>query len=388
MPFGIDSTGYNLKTIDDILASIRTRQQALFGAAFAAQLDTSVVGQLNGVFANEMADLWLLGQSVWRSRYPSTATGVSLDLVAQETGATRLPATSSTVTLTFSGSNGTIVPVGTVVAVDGSGAQFQTTEAGTISGGTVDLEAEALETGAVLAPAGTLTVMVSAIAGVTSVTNALDAELGTDIETDAAFRLRRSQLLRQSGSGTVAAIRADVRAVEDVDEVYVYNNPTSSTSVDGLPPHSFEVVVRGGADADIRQAIFDSQPAGIESYGTTSGTVTDEQGDSQTVKFTRPTDVDMWVDVEVVIDSANFPTDGDDQIKQAIVDYWESSDQRIGKDVVVNAFYGSIYAIPGVSQVTVLEIDDINPPVNTTTTAITSRQIAVFDTSRITVTHV
>jgi uncharacterized phage protein gp47/JayE len=240
----------------------------------------------------------------------------------------------------------------------------------------------------VLAPAGTLTVMVSAIAGVTSVTNALDAELGTDIETDAAFRLRRSQLLRQSGSGTVAAIRADVRAVEDVDEVYVYNNPTSSTSVDGLPPHSFEVVVRGGADADIRQAIFDSQPAGIESYGTTSGTVTDEQGDSQTVKFTRPTDVDMWVDVEVVIDSANFPTDGDDQIKQAIVDYWESSDQRIGKDVVVNAFYGSIYAIPGVSQVTVLEIDDINPPVNTTTTAITSRQIAVFDTSRITVTHV
>lgn len=387
MSFGVDASGFSNKSIDDILAAIRARQQTLFGAAFAAQLDTSVVGQLNGVFANELADLWLLSESVWRSRYPSSASGVSLDLIAQETGAVRAPATYSTVNLTFAGTNGTVIPQGTIVAVTGSGAQFQTTASGLIVAGTAIVPAAAILTGPTLAPAGTLTTLVSALAGVTTVTNGLDADLGTDIETDAAFRVRRSALLRQSGSSTPAAIRSDVRAVAGVDEVYLFNNVLDTVSVDGLPPHSFEVVVRGGVDQNIRNAIFNSTPAGIQSYGSTGGTVTDAEGGLQTVNFSRPVDVLIYAAISVTV-NASFPVTGDAQIKQAIVDYWEATEQRIGQDVIVNSFYGAIYSIPGVVQVSALTIDDIYPPVETNTTVIGARQIGVFDTSRITVTHV
>ena len=151
MAFGLDATGFNLKTLTDVLSAIRTKQQALFGAAFAAQLDTSVVGQLNGVFANEIADVWLLAQSVYRSRFPSQATGISLDNVAEETGATRLPATKSTVTITVSGTNGTVVPVGFVVRVPSTGARFVSIESDTISGGTVAIDMESEEYGPILA---------------------------------------------------------------------------------------------------------------------------------------------------------------------------------------------------------------------------------------------
>lgn len=384
MAFGLDATGFNLKTLTDVLSAIRTKQQALFGAAFAAQLDTSVVGQLNGVFANEIADVWLLAQSVYRSRFPSQATGISLDNVAEETGATRLPATKSTVTITVSGTNGTVVPVGFVVRVPSTGARFVSIESDTISGGTVAIDMESEEYGPILAPSGELTEIVTPVGGVTSVTNALDASLGRNLETDADFRLRRAGLLREQGEATIAAIRADLLALAGVEEVTVFNNPTDAT-VDGIPPHSFEAVVVGGTDQEIFNEILDSAPAGIQSHGSEVGSAEDVMGDTQVVKFSRATEVLMYGEISVTVND-DYPVDGDDQIKQAIVDYWESFDKRLGKDVITNAFYGAVYAIPGVEEVTSLEIDDNTPTGIVATTTIPARSIAVFDTSRITVT--
>ncbi len=384
MSFGLDSSGFNLKTLTDVITALRTKQQALFGAAFAAQLDTSVVGQLNGVFANEIADLWLLAQSVYRSRFPSQATGISLDNVAEETGATRLPATKSTVTETVNGTNGTVIPVGFVVRVPSTGARFVSVESDVISGGSVSIDMESEEYGPILAPAGELTEIVTPIGGVTSVTNALDAAVGSNVETDAAFRIRRAGLLREQGEATIAAIRADLLALTGVTEVTIFNNPTDAT-VDTIPPHSFEAVVLGGADQDIFDEILDSSPAGIQSHGDQIGSSNDVMGDPQTVKFTRPDEVLMYAEISVTVND-DYPVDGDDQIKQAIVDYWESFEKRLGKDVITNAFYGVVYAIPGVEEVTSLEVDDNTPTGIVATTSIPARSIAVFDTSRITVT--
>ncbi len=388
MSFGIDSTGFTLKTLADVLSSIRTKQQALFGAAFAAQLDTSVVGQLNGVFANEIADLWLLAQSVYRSRFPSQATGVTLDYIAAETGVTRLPQTKSTVTLTITGSNGTVVPVGFVVSVATTGARFATTASGTIAAGTLALAASSEDYGPILAPAGTLTNIVTPIGGVSAVTNALDAAVGTNLETDAALRLRRSAELRSQGEATIAAIRADLLAVSGVSEVFIFNNTTEVTDGNGLPPHSFEPVVRGGVNQALFDQILQSQPAGIASFGTTSGTSVDATGTVQTVQFTRPTDVNMYVEAIYTRDSTygggSTPV-GDAAVKQAIVDYWLSFDQRLGRDVVTNAFYGIIYSQPGVVQVTSLKVDSVTPCTSAAVTVISQTQVAVFDTSRITV---
>lgn len=390
MSFGLSTDGFEPKTIDDVLASIRSKQLALFGAAFAAQLDTSVVGQLNGVYAAEIADLWDLALSVWRSRYPSIATGQSLDLLAEETGAVRLAAKKSTGSAIFTGTNLSTIPIGTIIRVAATDARFLTTELGTISGTTTTVTIASEEYGEVIGASGTITDIVTPVAGITSVTNALDVTVGRDIETDAAFRLRRASLLQIGGESTISAIRSDLLAVTGVDEVFVFNNPSDATDSDGIPPHSFEAVVRGGADQGLWNAVLNSSPAGIQSHGTEVGTAEDVQGDTQTVSFTRAADVLMYAEVtltrDAVVYGGGVQAVGDAAVKQAIIDYWLAFDQRIGKDVITNAFYGTVYAIPGVLQVTVLKVDDTMPATTTATTTIGPRSIAVFDTSRVTVT--
>lgn len=385
MPFGLDENGFTPKTTDDILASLNTQLKATFGEAFASELAESVAGQIVGVFAGELADLWNLALAVWRSRFPSLATGLSLDAVAEETGAIRLQSAPSTVDLTWSGTNGTMVPVGSIARVASTDARFITTVAGTVSGGTVTVAATSIEFGPILGPAGSISDIVTPISGITGVTNTLDAELGRDLETDAEFRARRALLLRQAGEATVGAIRSDLLALSGVDEVRIFNNPSGVTDADGLPAHSFEVVIRGGDDQEIVDEIFNSEPAGIQSVGTNSGTATDIEGATHTVQFSRPIDKNMYAEVVVTVNN-NYPLDGDARIKQAIVDYWLSFSERIGKEVLTNAFYGPIYAVPGVESIDSLKIDDTTPAAVVAVTTVGAREIAVFDTSRVTVT--
>ena len=62
--------------------------------------------------------------------------------------------------------------------------------------------------------------------------------------------------------------------------------------------------------------------------------VTDSQGFAQTIKFSRPTTVDIYVEVDLTVDSNLYPANGDDQVEAAIVAYGDAL--GIGTDVVVH----------------------------------------------------
>lgn len=386
MSFGLSPSGFALKTLQDILKSIQDKQHALFGATFASELAETAAGQLNGVFASELADQWLLAQSVFKSGFPSTSEGTSLDLLMEETGARRLAAAASTVTLRITGTIGLTVVAG-FRAQTAVGSTFQTTADVTIGGGgTGDVAAACIVTGPVSAPSGTITQIVTPVSGVTAVTNPLDAVIGRNIETDAAARIRRSQLLRSEGLATVEAIRAKVRSVDGVSTAIVFNNPTDVTNGDGVPPHSFETVVQGGTNQDLFDAIFKAAPAGIRIYGSTTGTSLDSQGFAQPSAFTRPTQIPIYVAVTVHRDLATYPADGDAQIKAAVAAFG-TSEWSVGDKVIYNRLFAPIYGISGVIEVTDLRIGTAPTPTGTTDISIGSRQVSEFDTSFITVAH-
>lgn len=217
--------------------------------------------------------------------------------------------------------------------------------------------------------------------------NSLDATLGRDEETDAEARLRREQLFSLGGAGTVEAIRAQVLEVDDVLQCFVFSNRTMTVDGDGLPAKSFEVVVSGGAAADIAETIWEYMPAGIEDHGDESEIITDSQGFSQTIYFTRPTELDMYIDITVTTDST-YPSDGDAQVKAALVAFGDAL--QIGEDVIVAQMKSCVLesngGVTGVTDVTVFEVDEVTPPVNTANYTVDSRELAVFDTSRIVVT--
>jgi uncharacterized phage protein gp47/JayE len=248
--------------------------------------------------------------------------------------------------------------------------------------------ATAQVTGPVQAIAGTLTVIETPVTGWNSVSNALDAVPGTDLETDAAFRLRRLEELAIAGRATTNAIRSQLLKIVDVTAVVVFENDLAVVDVDGRPPKSVDIVVEGGDNDDIAEEIFDVVAAGIQTIGDITEVVTDSQGFAQTVKFSRPSLVNIWVEVDLTINANLFPVDGDAQVEAAIVAWGDS--RGIGTDVVVHgsdSLECSIGDIPGITDV-VLRVGKTVSPTLDVNIVINPRELADFDTSRITVAHV
>ena len=108
MDFGLTNKGFIPKTLPEIKKSLEDGLKDQFGV-----IDTSpesVFGQFIGVLATSLTDLWEQTENVYYSEYPASASGQSLDGVAQLTGVVRLAATRSTAVVQLTGSEGTLVP--------------------------------------------------------------------------------------------------------------------------------------------------------------------------------------------------------------------------------------------------------------------------------------
>jgi uncharacterized phage protein gp47/JayE len=251
--------------------------------------------------------------------------------------------------------------------------------------GSVDVTATAVESGPVVGSAYDINEIVNGISGWGGAINLQTATTGRDIATDAELRLLREQELATGGSSPINALRAELLAVPDVLSVSIFQNNTDADLViEGgtLPPHSVEALVRGpvSPDAAFDQSIFDALldgvAAGIKTHGTVAGWAVDDEQTSHYMKFSRPTNVPIYVDIEVTVDPTLYPDDGDDQIKTAILAYGEA--QATGKDVTASRIMAAIHSVTGVLDVTQCFIDDAAAPTTSTTIAISKRQLATF----------
>ena len=226
----------------------------------------------------------------------------------------------------------------------------------------VDCAAEA--TGPLVANSKTLTVIETPVSGLDSTFNPSDANVGRDIESDAEFRIRRDNRLQISLAGPLEAIRENILELNEIEDSTQLEDVTLFENIDlvvdsrGIPGKAFEAIIfqTGGStdrDQEIAQAIWDAKPAGIESHGDVSKTVTDTQGFDHTIKFSRPVEVDIYLILDLTTD-ALYPTDGDAQVEAVMVEW--GNDLGAGVDVIVfgtNALVAQLNAIPGISDVVV-----------------------------------
>jgi hypothetical protein len=225
------------------------------------------------------------------------------------------------------------------------------------------------------------------------VTNALDQNvLGTDLETDKAFRIRQVQELRAQGASTLAAIGARVRLISGVTGCFVFENDSDSVDAAGLPPHSFEVVVAGGDSDEIALAIATYKPVGIATYGTSTVATLDANGFTIDVKFSRPAFLNVYVVINQKASVSSYPANGDDLVKAAIAAL--QADYGIGVDfrssALIPAYLPDLDAPETTGVVGVLEtalplIGTAPSPGTSTTLVVSNRQQVSLDTSRITV---
>lgn len=243
----------------------------------------------------------------------------------------------------------------------------------------------ATETGPIVANSGTLTVIATPVTGLTAVLNTQDASIGSDVESDNAYRVRMSQELQSAGAGTVEAILAKLKQVSGVTAVLVFENETDIDDILGRPPHSFECVVQGGDSSTIANTIWQAKPAGIETDGNVSVDIVDSQGQTHTIRFSRPTAVPVYIIANITIDDS-YPAGGDAAVASALVAYGDSL--GIGKElIVVPKLISQIANIQGIQDAVLLVGIAPGPTLSDNITP-SSFEVLEFDTSRVQVNHV
>lgn len=470
--YGLTRDGFKRKRLPEILQSLNDRVSDKLGIAIQTG-SNSIFGQLHGIYAYEIADMWEQAEQVYNAMYPNTATGSSLSNAAALAGISMIEAERTTIVATCYGTEGASVPYGaqisssadntvvfdcqdldTIITADrasyaaiklnGSavaGTEYAVTIDGTrksytaASGDTAAIILTGISSqfsftdrtlavanelltitmanerntcvvgcsnltiyrlgspfnfrcetyGAVSPNIGDITQIITTYTGWDGVSNNVAANVGRDAESDTALRQRWSASVNDKAAAMVESIAAAIYAnVDGVTAVKVYENTKDVTDSDNRPPHSIEAVVAGGDDESIATQLWSHKSAGIDTYGSVSITIHDSQGIPQTMKFNRPEEVPVWM--KIVISGTpdeTLPAAALQEILAAVLAKGKA--QSIGEDVILQRYFNTIFtATTGIGYIsltacsgsTVGTYADGNISIN-------SRQVAVFDKSRI-----
>ena len=291
----IDEAGLHISSYNDIRDSLVEEMRAIYGNDIYLDNDSQDY-QMISAFALMAYDVQQALLLAYNNISPATATGTGLDRVVALNGIRRAKASYSTCLVKLTGTAGTTISNG--VVQDSRGIQWRLPEQITISdNGTATALATCTTIGRITAATGDINTIVTPTRGWTSVINDVPAIAGVNQETDSALRAKQ-RISTANPSNTV--FEGTIGAIANVDGVVryaAYENDTD-TERDGLPPHSITMVVDGGTDQDVAQAIYLHKTPGCYTNGdievNVSGSLTDIP-----IRFYRPHYVEVVVTVSI-----------------------------------------------------------------------------------------
>jgi uncharacterized phage protein gp47/JayE len=134
-----------------------------------------------------------------------------------------------------------------------------------------------------------------------------------------------------------------------------------NTLLIGRPPKSFESIVQGGSDAAVALDIWQTKPAGIQTFGGVNEVITDSSGNQQSINFTRPVAVNLAFEIEYTrYDEESFPANGETTIAQTVLDFTNAL--GTDADVIPSRYFGDIYSnVGGIDSLVVKVQIIVNP---------------------------
>lgn len=325
----INENGLQVKSATEILADLEAGMRAIYGQDI--NLDSnSPDGQLLNIFTQSCVDLRELLVQVNNSFDPDQALGRILDERVVINNIERQGGTYTTInidvvvdrTVTLQGLDASYSDInGTGYTIqDNTGNSFILADTTTLVAGSHSLTFRAQNIGRVETTINTITTPVTIVLGVVSVNNpSAPVSLGQNEETDAQLRSRRARSVSNGASGYLNGLQGLVLAIEGVTDARLYENYTNSTDVNGIPPHCMWLVVEGGANTDIGNAIYERKSYGCNMKGLSEVNITTPSSLIFTAKFDRPTAYNLAIRFEIKRTNPTFVFDLD-FIKQNILD--------------------------------------------------------------------
>lgn len=276
---------------------------------------TSPMGQVVDLMVGELeaknAEIAFLANQL----NPRTARGVFLDALAALYGLERKVSEPTVVVCTCTGLAGTVIPFGAIVQ-DSAGNKYRQSRAGGVTigtSGTVDTEFAAVEHGGIEVSAGSVSQIITVVAGWDSVINAAAGVTGRDVEPDGELLNRMIQSYAINANGTVENIQANLAELDGVLDVVVLENYTNQKQTQyevELDAHSIAVCIVGGEDADIARTIFERKSGGCGTNGETEveHVDTEHYNARYVYRIIRPTTSDFHVKVTFFDEDMNADT--------------------------------------------------------------------------------
>lgn len=353
-PIIITDKGISIKSFNEIAQELREDWISAFGGETIDLSSSSPDGLEIDLKAKEIRSVSELVQAVASKLTLEGSSGVWVDIFMSYRGITRLGSAYSYVYLLFTGSNGTVIPEGTLVN-NLFNDQFSTDSEITIGiEGTAYVRATSLNIGPVDVSEGTWSLNQS-ISGISSVVVSNDGVIGRFVETDAEIKARAENTVHD-GLATLPTIKSYIENnVTGITSVSVIENETSLTDINGRPPHSIEVMVLGGSDEEIARAIYKSKAAGIKAYGThlpgDGYLVSDSNGGAHYVNWSTLSTAYLWINVTITLyEEEILPNNYIHLISQAIVE-WAQKEYTFGKDVIPLRICVPVYSVDGIEDV-------------------------------------
>lgn len=326
---------------------------------------------------------------------PAYAFGRMQDAIARIYFLERLPSLPTVLQVACTGLVGVIIPANGLIR-DTQGNIYFNAALGTIPvGGSITLEFNAQVNGPTPVPATGGVSIYQAIPGWNTV-SVSSGVVGQNVETRAAFELRRQQSVESNGAGCVPNVLgallgggANGMGVPGVIDAYVIDNPLGvSVTVGGvtLNAHSLYACVAGGASQAIGQAIWTKKAPGCDYTGNTTVTVYDSNSGysmpfpSYAVTFEIPAAAQICMNV-VMANSAGVPANAQSLVATAIQSGFSGQDggtrARIGSTIYASRYYGDVAALGTWAQIVDIQIGTASIPSATFTGTISGTGLAV-----------
>lgn len=385
----IDSQGYTLDTLDDILSAFETFLRDKYGDDFYIQAKSVISNIFTTVAFQEMS---LQEQIAFLIKQfdPEQAEDEFQDALYERLLVYRLKAEKTVVERTIIGAAGLSVAAGQVSFRNKATLDEFVNKDTVIIGenGSIVADFECVLFGAIDLPENAEIEILSMPIGVTGIETGEEPkiDMGRARETNEEYRVRFRKEKSRNAKATRNANYTNLgQYVDDMSYLNIVDKKTDNTINAG----EVKIIVNHNTtDTIFANAIFNTVADGIDTIGTTSLTVKDDANEDVTINWINASFTQIAIEGDLKVKSGFFYQTVANAVKNSILEYVQKRIYGLGQTVYANEFIIPAYEVEGVENLTNLQVGIYGSGSMSDSQTIIDTSLAMFNTDWITLNEI